>query len=122
MPILLSLITIAIMVITLIDVIRRDDSEVKYLPKIFWVILVIIIPLVGSIVWWAIGREYPQQIVVRRPQQSTQRYREEQPRQPRIVDERSTEQQIADLDREIEEWRLKEELRRRQEERRDTQD
>lgn len=119
MPLVISFVVFAVVVLTLIDIIRRDDSEVKHLPKIFWILIVILVPLIGCILWWVVGREFPTHIALpaRRPRQQPHNT---QPRPPLIVDDRpsdvrSTEQQLADLDREIEEWRLKEEeFRKRQ--------
>lgn len=110
----LSILVIALMIGALIDVITRDDSQVKYLPKMVWIIIVILLPLIGSVLWFTIGREYAgggislQRPVRRQPRQTTvQTY----PAAP--SDARTTEQQIADLDREIEEWRLREEIEKR---------
>nr|WP_314844009.1 PLDc N-terminal domain-containing protein [uncultured Microbacterium sp.] len=117
MPFLFSLLVIALMVGALVDIIRRDDSQVKFLPKMAWIIIVILLPLIGSLIWFAIGREYSEEgLRIPRMQRSTTRTRTSAPapsapRPP--VDTRSTEQQIADLDREIEEWRLRQELERR---------
>ncbi|WP_223171545.1 PLD nuclease N-terminal domain-containing protein [Microbacterium sp. NIBRBAC000506063] len=58
MHIVLSLLTIALMVFALIDIITRRDDQVKYLPKMVWLILVILLPFIGSVLWFAIGREY----------------------------------------------------------------
>ncbi|GAB09567.1 hypothetical protein GOARA_043_00420 [Gordonia araii NBRC 100433] len=52
----MGLILLAVMVLTLIDVIRTDDARVRGLPKIAWVILVVIVPLVGALAWIAVGR------------------------------------------------------------------
>jgi hypothetical protein len=112
---LLSLLIIGVMVFSLVDVIRRDDFQVKHLPKTMWIIIVILLPLIGSVLWFTLGRVYP----------------EDRPRMPRVPraataspaptqtyprETRSTEQQLADLEREIEEDRLRDELRRRQRE------
>jgi hypothetical protein len=79
-------------------VITRDDSQVKHLPKIAWILLVVFLPLVGSIVWFAAGREwgavershgrYTDPIAVTRPAPT-----------PSVSD---TERQLAELDAEIE--------------------
>lgn len=111
-----ALVTLLILAITLVDVIRKDESEIRYLPKFAWIIIPILLPLLGSALWWTIGREYPQ-----RPspmQRTMTRMRPTQPapparQAPQPADLRTTEQQIEDLDREIEEWRLREELARR---------
>ncbi|WP_127792497.1 PLD nuclease N-terminal domain-containing protein [Agromyces sp. LHK192] len=106
MPVL-TLLILAVLVIALVDIIRRDDWQVKHLPKIVWVLLVVFLPLIGSILWFTIGREYdaggfaPRR---RRPARPTTDAAPA-PAEPRYpVDSRSTEEQIADLDREIEEW------------------
>lgn len=64
------LITFAFFVVALLDVIMRRDDQIKHLPKIMWVFIVILLPLVGAILWFAIGREYesaPRPQRVRRP-------------------------------------------------------
>ena len=82
----------------LIDVITRDESQVRHLPKIGWIIIVILLPVVGSIVWFAVGREYgtssalgsfgdPRRHEVAAAAQDERR--------------RSTEDELAALDREI---------------------
>ena len=52
----LGLIYLVIMVIALIDIITTDDTAVRGLPKFAWVILVVMLPLVGALVWLAVGR------------------------------------------------------------------
>lgn len=125
MPFVLSLLVFAFSVVTLIDIITRPDWQVKHLPKMIWIILAIVIPIVGGIVWWAVGREYPERparadrgtwapgppvrIVDGRPSAG--------PPDTRTPDTRSTEQQLADLEREIEADRLRAEIDRRKRER-----
>ena len=116
MAIIFSILTFALMVGALIDIIRRDDSQIKHLPKLFWVILVILLPLVGAVLWFLLGRDYASEGVV------IPRMRRERPAPPQSTsplppaDSRTTEQQIADLDREIEEWRLRQEIEKRRRE------
>ncbi|WP_226531619.1 PLDc N-terminal domain-containing protein [Microbacterium paraoxydans] len=114
MPFLFSLLIIALMIGALIDIITRDNSLVKHLPKMVWIIIVILLPLIGSALWFAIGREYgdagvqiPRMRRAQRPSPQT----DVRPAPP--VDRRTTEEQIADLDREIEEWRLRQEIEKR---------
>lgn len=112
MPMLFSLLVLAIVIATLVDVIRRDNSMIKHLPKFCWILIVIMIPLIGSALWWAIGREYPEQVSFSvRPQRQAATPLSAPARE--WTDPRSTEQQMADLDREIEEWRLREEIAKR---------
>lgn len=116
MAYLFPLLVLAAMVFAVVDIITRDESQIKHMPKALWLIVVILVPLVGVILWFVLGREYPE-------------HAERAPRRPRIPraqsavpspapaprrDTRTTEQQLADLEREIEEERLRAELRRRQ--------
>lgn len=117
MPII-TLLIIALMIGALIDVITRDDSQVKYLPKMVWIIIVILLPLIGSALWFALGREYGGGGISmpRMPQRAARPMTKPAPTAQQWsppTDSRSTEQQIADLDREIEEWRLRQEVDKR---------
>lgn len=112
MPLIFSLLLLALTVFALIDIITRDNSQVKHMPKMVWLLLVILIPLLGSILWFAIGREYPERSAPRAPQFAPWATEPPAPARP-ARDVRSTEQQLADLEREIEEDRLRAELARR---------
>lgn len=119
MHIVLSLLTLAVMVFALIDIITRRDDQVKYLPKMVWLILVILLPFIGSVLWFAIGREYEGQGISLPRRQAPASYGPPQtgwapPSPP--ADTRTTEQQLTDLEREIEEARLREEIARRKRE------
>ncbi|CAM3916120.1 PLD nuclease N-terminal domain-containing protein [Tsukamurella ocularis] len=43
-------------VAALIDVIVSDEYRVRHLPKGGWLIIVILIPLAGSLIWFLLGR------------------------------------------------------------------
>lgn len=58
MPVLLSVLVIALSIGALIDAIVISEDRVRYLPKVAWVILIVRVPLLGSIFWFALGREY----------------------------------------------------------------
>lgn len=115
MTFLLSLLVIALTIGALVDIVRRDDSEVRFLPRIVWIIVVILLPLIGALLWFGLGREYSQSGIaiprMRRAPRPAGAPTSPAPAPPR--DTRTTEQQIADLDREIEEWRLREEVEKR---------
>ncbi len=115
MPYLVSLLVFAGMVFALIDIITRDQSQVKHMPKTVWLFVVILLPFLGTVLWFAIGREYPQRQVARPPQFAPWATEPPAPA-ARPRDARSTEQQLADLEREIEEDRLRAELDRRRRE------
>ncbi|MDR6865752.1 hypothetical protein J2Y69_000334 [Microbacterium resistens] len=117
MTVLFPVLILALMIGALIDIITREDGQVKHLPKVFWIILVIVVPLAGSVIWFLVGREYGEG-GVRIPRMRRERRAPGREQAPPAapVDSRSTEQQIADLDREIEEWRLRAEIERRKRE------
>ena len=113
------IIPFAISLLTLLDVITRPEGETKHLPKMVWILLVIFLPIIGPILWFAVGREYPQ-----RPVNARQRPMKNRPLNAPAsdlptpaFDRRTTEQQLADLDREIEEDRLRAEIARKRAER-----
>ncbi|GAA5150105.1 hypothetical protein GCM10025768_14370 [Microbacterium pseudoresistens] len=117
MGVVFSVLVLALMIGALIDIITRTDDQVKHLPKVLWIILVVIVPLVGGVLWFVIGREYGDSGVSMprmRRERTTPSATPAAPTAP--VDTRSTEQQIADLDREIEEWRLRAEIEKRKRE------
>lgn len=118
MPFLFSILVIALMIGALIDIITRDDSRVKFLPKMVWIIIVILLPLIGGLLWFGLGRDYGEDGIaiprMRRAPRSAPTDVRQAPAPPR--DTRTTEQQIADLDREIEEWRLRQEIEKRKRE------
>jgi hypothetical protein len=50
------LIEIALLVYCLIDVIQTPEGEVRNLPKLGWILLILILPLIGGIAWLVAGR------------------------------------------------------------------
>lgn len=116
------LVLVAAMVVAIVDIVTRDDSQIKHMPKVLWLILVILLPLLGVILWFVLGREHtpgaPRVPRIPRPSRPSrpQRSAPTPPVPPaRPYDSRTTEQQLADLEREIEQERLRAEARRRQE-------
>lgn len=119
--VVLPLILLTVFVVALVDVILRRDDQVRYLPKLAWVFIVILLPLIGSVLWFTVGREYQPRPSRPRTVGMPGQYRPSAPAPSapaRSAD--STEAQLAALEREIEEAdrartirRLEEELRRR---------
>jgi hypothetical protein len=54
--ILPGFIEIVLLIFCLIDCIQSDSLLVRNLPKIAWILLIIILPLVGGIAWLVAGR------------------------------------------------------------------
>ncbi|MBF6060317.1 PLDc_N domain-containing protein [Nocardia terpenica] len=52
----LGLVTLCLWVFCLIDVIMSPESEIRQLPKALWLIIVIILPTIGALLWLLIGR------------------------------------------------------------------
>ncbi|MDO5501887.1 MAG: PLDc N-terminal domain-containing protein [Actinomycetia bacterium] len=53
-PIVLA---IALAIYALADCIQTDESNVRGIPKIWWIILIVLIAWVGPITWLIAGRE-----------------------------------------------------------------
>lgn len=56
---LLGIVVLALWIYCVIDLIQTRDDDVRSLPKIAWVLIVLLFPLVGSIAWLAVGRPQP---------------------------------------------------------------
>lgn len=52
----LGLIVLGLWIFCLLDVISTDESVCRNLSKVWWIILVLFFPLVGSIAWLVAGR------------------------------------------------------------------
>lgn len=53
----LALVGFALWVYCLVDVIGRTEDGVRHLPKLAWIVLVLLFPFVGSVAWLLVGRE-----------------------------------------------------------------
>ncbi|MGK4581427.1 PLD nuclease N-terminal domain-containing protein [Kitasatospora sp. HPMI-4] len=54
--ILPPLLVLALWIWAFIDCLTTPEEEVRHLPKVAWVIIVLLFPLVGSIAWLVVGR------------------------------------------------------------------
>jgi hypothetical protein len=55
--VLVTLAGLALTIYAAIDCIQTRDDQVKHIPKIAWVVLIVLIPWVGPIAWLWAGRE-----------------------------------------------------------------
>jgi len=55
--VIVPLVVLALDVFAIVDVIMTDDRRVRALPKVVWVLLIILLPLLGVILWFVIGKE-----------------------------------------------------------------
>jgi hypothetical protein len=56
---LLFVLEIVLAVVALISCLSAEDDELRALPRLAWVILIVLFPLVGAIVYFAAGRPLP---------------------------------------------------------------
>lgn len=53
----IGLVLFALWLFCVIDVITTDESDCKHIPKMLWLVIVLLVPTIGSIVWLVLGRE-----------------------------------------------------------------
>ncbi len=53
---LLGIALLALWIYCIVDVITRDESEIRNLPKIVWLLIVVFLPTIGSLLWLIAGR------------------------------------------------------------------
>jgi hypothetical protein len=51
-----AIIAVAFYIYCIIDVLRTRSGDTRALPKFVWLILVILVPLLGGVLWLAFGR------------------------------------------------------------------
>jgi len=47
---------VCVMVFSLVDVITIHPARVRHLPKAVWAVIVVVASILGSILWWTLGR------------------------------------------------------------------
>ncbi|MFG2984041.1 PLD nuclease N-terminal domain-containing protein [Streptomyces sp. NPDC048258] len=51
------LLILALTIYTFIDCLNTPEEEVKHLPKVVWVIIILLFSIVGPVVWLAAGKK-----------------------------------------------------------------
>ncbi|MGK4592558.1 PLDc N-terminal domain-containing protein [Amycolatopsis sp. w19] len=51
-----GVLTLGLWIFCIVDVITTDEGSCRNMPKGMWLLLVLIVPLIGSIVWLVAGR------------------------------------------------------------------
>ena len=54
------LLVLAVYIYFIIDVLRTPRTRVRTLPKAVWFLVVVIIPIVGGVLWFFLGRVRPE--------------------------------------------------------------
>jgi len=96
--ILFGLLPLLVAVCALVDLITRPDDQVKHLPKLVWILLIVFLPLIGSVVWFCVGHDWDARREPVGPPDRSAAYERAAVAVDRRV--RSTEQQLADLEEE----------------------
>ncbi len=55
--VLVTLAGLGLTIYAVVDCFQTEDKQVRYAPKVLWVVFIVIIPWVGPIVWLLAGRE-----------------------------------------------------------------
>lgn len=114
----IGVLTFVLVLAALIDIITRDSLLVRHLPKVAWVILVIVLPVIGSIVWFAVGHDWGERREAipfgdpRRQDAAVQRVRAEY-----VVDEAAVEAELRLSEKQARIRRLEEQLEAKRRER-----
>ena len=51
-----TLVLLVLTIYALVDCIQTEESRQRNLPKVLWLLLILIVPLVGPIAWFLAGR------------------------------------------------------------------
>jgi hypothetical protein len=54
---ILSLLLLAVMIFAIVDAVTSDNWRIRFMPKVAWVLLIVFLPLIGSILWFVLGKE-----------------------------------------------------------------
>jgi Phospholipase_D-nuclease N-terminal len=55
--VLLFLVTIGLTIYAVIDAIQTEDTEVQHLPKLIWIVLILLFSPISAIAWLVAGRQ-----------------------------------------------------------------
>ena len=94
LPTAFGLVFFLVWLFAVIDVISTDEMLMRNLPKLAWLFLVVLIPAVGAIAWFAVGRPVGAGLTPgatrTRPDRSWQKDRGREPRsrRPRGIEDR----------------------------------
>ena len=55
--VLLVLATLAMTIYAVVDAIQTEDARVKHLPKLIWILLILVFAPIGPIAWFVAGRQ-----------------------------------------------------------------
>lgn len=56
---LLFLLEVALVAVALISCLSAEDGEIRTLPRVAWIFIILLFPLVGAVAWFSAGRPVP---------------------------------------------------------------
>jgi len=59
--VLLFIVPLAITIYAVIDAIQTENTRVQHLPKVIWIVLILLFTPIGGIAWLVVGRQRGQQ-------------------------------------------------------------
>jgi hypothetical protein len=122
---LFALADLAVLVIALIDCLSSEEYEIRALPKIVWVFIILLFSPLGGIIWFVAGRPVREQVGRREPWRPGEGFSERtRPRSVAPDDDPEFLGKLARSQRDDEELlrRWEDDLRRREEEMRRAKD
>ena len=54
---ILSAVLLALMIFAIVDAITTDNWRIRFMPKVAWVLLIVFLPIIGSVLWFVLGKE-----------------------------------------------------------------
>jgi hypothetical protein len=99
--VILAIVELALMIFAFVDVLLTQNERIRGVPKIVWVLVVLLLPFVGPILWFVLGKErsdsdgQPRTVAPDDDPDFLARLREKEDQDERI---RRLEQELADLD------------------------
>ncbi|MDP5227529.1 MULTISPECIES: PLDc N-terminal domain-containing protein [Arthrobacter] len=54
--VIITVLLVAVWIYAIIDCIRSEPDEVRGVPKGVWIVVLILLPLIGAVLWFALGR------------------------------------------------------------------
>ena len=58
---LLGLVILGMTIYAVIDAIQTDDTRIQHLPKLMWILLILVFAPIGAVAWFFAGRQRGQQ-------------------------------------------------------------
>jgi hypothetical protein len=52
-------IVILLVIFSVVDIAVLERSRVRFLPKLAWIVLVVVLPIAGPVIWFIVGRGRP---------------------------------------------------------------